>query len=354
MTSAALPILVGALALGYANGANDNFKGVATLYGAGALTYRAALLWATVTTLMGSLAAIFLARELVVVFTGKGLIPDALVGDPAVLLAVVAGAGSAVFLAARLGIPISTTHALTGALAGAGLAAVGAQVNFATLGTSFLLPLAVSPLVPVALVAVAYPAVRRAGDPAMPPRGSAFAPVAAAFAGDARACHAERDARIAAAAPAASPRARALDALHLLSAGAVGFARGLNDTPKIVAIAAAAAVAEVDVGIVLVALAMAAGGLLHADKIACTMACRITPMSMGQGAIANFATSGIVVGASLLGMPVSTTHVSCGALFGIGAATKKLRWKVAGGILSAWLLTLPAAGAIAACAYVLL
>ena len=69
-----LAILFG-LFLAYANGANDNFKGVATLYGSGTTSYKRALLWATATTFLGSATALLLAQALLTTFTGKGLVP---------------------------------------------------------------------------------------------------------------------------------------------------------------------------------------------------------------------------------------------------------------------------------------
>ncbi|HXI50008.1 MAG TPA: inorganic phosphate transporter, partial [Candidatus Saccharimonadales bacterium] len=107
--------------LAYSNGANDNFKGVASLFGSRTTNYRTALSWATVTTGAGSLAAIFLAQALLKKFSGKGLVPDALTTQPQFLLAVALGAGGTVILATLLGFPISTTHGLTGALVGAGM-----------------------------------------------------------------------------------------------------------------------------------------------------------------------------------------------------------------------------------------
>ncbi|HEX6770307.1 MAG TPA: inorganic phosphate transporter, partial [Candidatus Binatia bacterium] len=69
-------IIVGAtLFVAYANGANDNFKGVATLFGSGTADYRKSLAWATITTFAGSLAAFFLTTNLVSVFQGTGLVP---------------------------------------------------------------------------------------------------------------------------------------------------------------------------------------------------------------------------------------------------------------------------------------
>ena len=111
--------VVSGLMLAYANGANDNFKGVATLYGSGTTNYRRALVWATVTTALGSVAALVLARELLRSFTGKGLVSPEVVDSPLFHASVAVSAASTVLLATRLGFPISTTHALIGALVGA-------------------------------------------------------------------------------------------------------------------------------------------------------------------------------------------------------------------------------------------
>src|SRR5205085_4348248 len=124
-------LLLAVLFLAYSNGANDNFKGVATLFGSGTCTYRRALAWATLTTLAGSLLALYLAGGLVESFKGKGLVPDAVTRQPAFLLAVSLGAALTVLLATRIGMPVSTTHALTGGLVGAGLLAAAGEVYFA-------------------------------------------------------------------------------------------------------------------------------------------------------------------------------------------------------------------------------
>src|SRR5215216_2825917 len=131
--------------LAYSNGTNDNFKGVASLYGCRAASYRTAITWATLTTFAGSIASVFLAQALLTKFSGKGLVPDTFVGTESFLLAVALGAAITVILATRLGFPISTTHALTGAIVGCGVIAVGTGVNFGALGKGFVLPLLVSP-----------------------------------------------------------------------------------------------------------------------------------------------------------------------------------------------------------------
>src|SRR5260370_8627716 len=68
--------------LAYSNGANDNFKGVASLFGSRASGYRTAISWATATTFAGSIAAIFFAQALLEKFSGKGFVPDSLTPSP--------------------------------------------------------------------------------------------------------------------------------------------------------------------------------------------------------------------------------------------------------------------------------
>ena len=142
-----------------------------------------------------------------------------------------------------------------------------------------------------------------------------------------------------------------LDTLHFISAGAVSFARGLNDTPKIVALAVTAGALGLKFNIGLVAIVMALGGILSAKKVAETMSHRITGMNHGQGFTANLITAVLVIFASKMGVPVSTTHVSCGSLFGIGLVNGKANWKIIGGIVSAWVLTLPIAALLSAAFY---
>ena len=143
----------------------------------------------------------------------------------------------------------------------------------------------------------------------------------------------------------------ALDFLHFISAGAVSFARGLNDTPKIVALLVVSSALGLRWNILLVAIVMAAGGIFGARKVAETVSHRITYMNHGQGFTANLVTAILVIFASQWGMPVSTTHVSCGALFGAGLVNGKARWNVISSILGAWFLTLPMAALFSAGSY---
>ena len=144
---------------------------------------------------------------------------------------------------------------------------------------------------------------------------------------------------------------RLVDAAHFLSAGTVSFARGLNDTPKIAALALLVKWLTPVSDITMIGIAMAIGGLLGARRIAETMGHKITAMNIGQGFSANMATAILVVLASLYGLPVSTTHVSVGSLFGIGLLTGRANVKTVTSIVLSWVITLPVAATIAAATY---
>lgn len=357
------------LFLAYSNGANDNFKGVATLFGSGTARYRTALWWATVTTLAGSLLALYLAAGLVETFKGKGLVPDEITRSPRFLLAVSLGAAGTVLLATRLGMPVSTTHALTGALVGAGAVAAGGDVRLEALGRLFVLPLLFAPAASVLLALALYPALSRArrrlglttttcvclGEVVEEVHVRSDGSVALARTGvvldvaDASECRTRYGGRVLGV--EAGP---VLDALHYLSAGAVGFARGLNDAPKMVALLVAADAAPGPVGLLGVALAMTAGGLVSARRVAETMSRKITRLNPGQGLTANLITALLVTAASRFGLPVSTTHVSVGSLFGIGLVNGTARRRTILSILLAWVTTLPAGAAAAAGFYLVL
>ena len=366
-----LIVFVGLL-LAYANGANDNFKGVATLFGSGTTNYRAALGWATLTTALGSVAAMLFARTLLEAFRGKGLVPAEVVADPAFAAAVATAAGLTVLLATRLGFPVSTTHALIGALIGAGLLASPLGIDSAKLVRSFVVPLVLSPFLAVGGAMLIYPSLRwlrrRLGIEAetclcvgeelvsvLPGRLSLnqalemTAVELTVTTGDRTSCHTRYRGRL------FGFEARPiLDRLHFLSAGAVSFARGLNDTPKIAALLLVGGALSAGPALLLVGLMIAVGGLISARRVAETMSHRVTQMNVGQGFSSNLVSSLLVIGASRLGLPVSTTHVSCGSLFGIGAVNRQANWRVIGTILGSWLLTLPIAAVLAALIFLLL
>lgn len=362
-------IFLAAIFLAYANGTNDNFKGVATLFGSGASDYKKALWWATITTFLGSLAALFVASNLVAAFSGKGLVPDAIAGDPHFLIAVGLGAAGTVWIASLAGIPVSTTHSLTGALIGAGLIAAGTNINSHTLYGKFFAPLLFSPAIAALLTLVIYPffkqirmrlgierhmclcvggstetiCVQHNGAVVLKSTGLALT------VDQLKNCQQVYSGKI-----FGFDSQGALDTLHFFSAGLVSFGRGLNDTPKIVALLLAAKAFSLSWGLFLAAAAIAIGGLLNAQKVALTMSKRITAMNHGQGFSANLITALLVVFASRWGLPVSTTHVSCGSLFGIALVNKKANLRVIRHIVLAWMLTLPIAAIFSGICYFML
>jgi len=376
-------VLVAALLLAFFNGANDNFKGVATLYGSGALSYRRSLALATVSTLLGSLLSFVLATGLIRAFSGKGIIPTELLGPP-LLMSIALAAAATVLLATRFGFPISTTHALVGGIAGAGLVATSGALELIALLRAFILPLLLGPILAIGLAYLGLRLARatarslnleiascvcvsrslapdrpgtRSSCPIHP--GLQFGTAALAKSalietyGGTPGLHLETgtqpDCRDVMAGPGVAISVdNALSVGHLLSASMVGFARGLNDTPKIVGLFIGIEIVSPLQGTVAVALTMALGGLVAARRIAETLSNEITPMTPSQGLVGNLATSALVIAASRYGLPVSTTHVSTSAIFGIGGGEGSLNRRTVSQIVAAWVVTLPLAAAIAA------
>lgn len=349
--------------LSFANGANDNFKGVATLWGAGRAGYKRALAWATLFTFLGSLAAVWAASGLAAKFNGSKLVGAEIYKQLPFLAAVALATAASVLLASRLGLPVSTTHALTGALVGAGIAAAGfAHVQLASLASGVVAPLLFSPVAALGLTLAIYPLVTKlAGgrdcicvdEPAvvrLAPEGTAAGDILPATPAlrwaPAAACQTGEEVL----------RLSVTDALHWFSGAAISFARGLNDTPKITAVLLVLPVAAgIKANFLLVALVMAIGGLLGAARVAKTMSKQITPMAAPEAVGANLVAATLVTLASRFALPVSTTHVTSGGLFGIGLLRRKeADWRRVRDILLAWLGTLPMGAALAVLLYGLL
>jgi PiT family inorganic phosphate transporter len=364
------------LFVAYANGANDNFKGMATIYGSNTLSFRTALWIGTIATLAGCVSSVFVADTLVQAFSGKGLVPDVTAASPYFLTAVAGGAASTVMLATLTGFPISTTHALTGALVGAGFVAAGSNLNIYVLGGAFFLPLLVSPLLSILLTMPLYQLAHKTATRFGISRETCvcigarqFVPVSdlAFDAGTGSYRKVDKLARngveIGTTTDCVTKYSgrflglttqRLVDSAHCLSAVAVSFARGLNDTPKIVGLMFAVKAFDVHVSMLAIAGTMAVGGLVNARKVAETMSKKVSRMNDGQALSANLTTAFLVIFASHLGLPVSTTHVSVGAIVGVGVVNKTADRSVIGGILLSWVLTLPIAAAVAASIFWLL
>lgn len=301
----------------------------------------------------GGLTAVVLGAAMVNTFSHGLLVPEFHL-SPSFLLAALIGAVVWVLGATRFGLPVSTTHALLGGLVGATLAAAGPQGLLArAILSKAALPLLVSPLIAVLLCAgVLWLANRLARQ--VPVR-QANCCSEAAWQADPFLC----------AVPTSRPtpsRVRLLwTALHWMSAAATSFARALNDVPKIAAVlimglallpgsAPGFPIASASGAIVAVTVAMGLGGLWGGRKVLNVLAHRVAPLDAYTGLVANLCTSSLILLASPLGLPVSTTHVSTGALMGI-RWTSGQQPEVADalrGVLYGWLVTFPVAGAIAA------
>jgi PiT family inorganic phosphate transporter len=316
-------------------------------------------MWGTTFTVAGALVAMVATQALVAAFSGKGILRNP-VAAPSFAFAVACGAIGWLLIATRTGLPVSTTHALTGALCGAGIAASGFDgVAWNTVAARVALPLAVSPLASLAIVLVVYPLTRKLLTTKNEPLCVCVASEAlvavdgALTARDALALQIAPPADCERSSSTAVARVKPIDAAHWLTAGATSFFRGMNDTPKILAIGVGAATAG---GLAtkplyaLVALAMGAGSLLWGFRVTETLACKVTTIEPVDGFAANSVTSVLVGLASFYALPVSTTHVSSGAILGIGLAKgrRNVHWTTLGEMLLAWIVTLPVAAVIGA------
>lgn len=353
--------------LAYSNGANDNFKGVATLFGSQTCNYKTALTWATITTFLGGLAAIFFSQQLMSNFSGKGILDDALIQLPSFGVSIAMGAAITVYIATKIGMPISTTHALVGALIGLGLIASPNNSFFYSIGMLFLLPLLVGPVFASVLSFVMYKIFsfirlqtnitkdycicvnektqeflyRQEAEMSIAIINNPIISscnVSERYSGKLFGITAQNIIRL----------------LHFFSAGLVSFARGLNDTPKIAAILLITTDSNTSLSLVTIALAISIGGILNARKVGVNMSKNITSINEGQGFTANIVTGFLTTAASVFGLPVSTTHASVGAIFGIGFANKNANIKTTYKIVSSWLITLPIAAIVAGMVYYLL
>jgi len=362
-------IFLATVFLAYANGANDNFKGVATLFGSKTTNYKVAIWWATFSTFAGSMCSVALANTLLKNFSGKGLVPEAIADTGSFHLAVALGAAITVILATITGFPISTTHGITGALTGAGLAAIGTQLNFAALGKSFFIPLLLSPLIATVLSIILYTLLHQSRIALKIEKawcvciGNQQKLIPLSIGGELDTVPNLPEINIDSTENCSQKyignfwgidSQKFVDNCHFLSAGAVSFARGLNDTPKIVALLLTVTAFSIQGGMLAVGLGMAVGGLLNARKVALTVSNKITTLNPGKGLAANLITGFLVIFASRMGVPVSTTHVSVGSIFGVGIVSKTADLRMFSKVLSSWILTLPIAAIVSGTAYFLL
>jgi len=364
ITLAVLTVIAAAV-LAFANGANDVSKGVATLAGTGRASYRTAIAWGTLWTFAGGLASLVISVGLVHAFTSAIVGPDVLALST-FPLAVAAGAAAWVIFASITGLPVSTTHALTGAIVGVALMAGGTSaIRWWILLSAIAAPLALSPLVSAA-VGYGMHAVAARVSPAcvcvtedtslgaVGPDGTATGTLFTGRTVSTCTC-AAGDENLLDRSAGDGWRMMPAGVLHWGAAAALSFARGVNDTAKIAAIGAfglATLRADLWVAFVVVAVAMAVGSYAAGVRVTRTLGERVVQMDQDTGLAASVVSAALVLAASFYTLPVSTTHVATGAIVGAGLRQDPaaVRWHRVGGLVSAWIVTLPIAASLAALA----
>jgi PiT family inorganic phosphate transporter len=362
------------MAMAYANGANDVSKAIATLVGSGVTDYRTAIIWGTAWTMAGACLSVFVASAMLTTFSA-GLIQPGIAIPPALALAILIGAMAWVLVASRTGLPVSTTHALAGALVGAGLVSIGSQgLTWPALAGKIGLPLLLSPVLALALSFLVHPVVRLVAARwegtclCVMPASRALVTIDAQ--GNTRTLMQTNVlGQPVVAVPAQCERAGlnglavGLDSVHWLSSGLASLARGANDAPKIMAMlllgSASASWPSVTVQfttLAAVALAMGFGSYIGGFRVTEVLAEKVTRMDHVEGLSANLTTSSLVLVSATMGLPVSTTHVSSSAIIGIGVrkGLGAVRWETVRDMVLAWIVTLPVAALLAALAYVVL
>ncbi|MCR4294172.1 MAG: inorganic phosphate transporter [Elusimicrobia bacterium] len=310
-----------AAGLAFANGANDISKSIATMVGSGESDYKKAVIVTSLAVAAGAVLASAWAVKMTLLFT-KGMLSPQVQLNETFALAILAGAVGWVLLATRIGMPVSTTHAIVGATLLTGLYAFGFdQVLWGSVWSKVALPLLLSPFVAFGAAWLAFRLLN--------------------WLCRERYCLNCRWA-------------------HWASAAASGFARGLNDTPKIAGLGFffyAALDPTLTVAprwfFFVLAAANALGGIVLGLRVTETLAHKVTRMDHLEGFAANLATSAMVVATAVHGFPVSTTHVSSSAILGMGLRKGRsgVDARVAGEIALAWLVTLPVAGLLGVTAY---
>lgn len=310
-------IIVVALLFDFINGFHDAANSIATVVGTRVLSPKVAVVWAA----FFNFVAAFALETRVAKTIGRGIVDPAIV-DPDLVLASLVGAIVWNLLTWWWGLPSSSSHALIGGFAGAAFvkAGAGSLVMKGLLVTSAFIVL--SPLLGLALGFLNFLGAQWTFRRWRPDRVD-----------------------------------RVFRKVQLASAAAFSFGHGMNDAQKTMGIIFALLVStghlsgsHIPFWIVLLCFgAIGLGTLSGGWRIVRTMSMRITPLKPIGGSCAELAGAATLVGASLGGIPVSTTHTITGAIMGVGASRSlsSVRWGVARSIVVAWVLTIPASATVA-------
>ncbi len=316
-----ITITVLALVFDYTNGFHDTANAIATSVSTRALSPRVAVMMAAGLNLVGALLYTGVAKTV-----GEGLVDTDLVSLPLVHAALV-GAVTWNFVTWYFGIPSSSSHALFGGLIGAMIASAGVDgVLWSGVVDKVVLPMVGSPLLGFAGAWILMTALTWLVHK-WPP----------------------------------APVNRWFRTLQPISAGFMAFSHGGNDAQKTMGIITLALFASGEIDSFVIpfwvklacALAMAAGTYSGGWRIIHTLGSRVIKLDPIHGFAAETSAASVIQLATHFGIPVSTTHTITAAIMGVGSTRRlsAVRWGVAGNIVSAWLLTLPAAGLIGGLAY---
>ncbi|KQV38486.1 MULTISPECIES: inorganic phosphate transporter [unclassified Rhizobium] len=322
----AFPLLVAligvALFFDFLNGLHDAANSIATIVSTRVLRPQYAVMWAA---FFNFIAFLFFGLH-VAETLGTGIIDPKIV-TPAVIFAALTGAIVWNIVTWVFGIPSSSSHALIGGLVGAGLASIGGDAIVLaglakTVAAIFMSPMIGFVLALLLVLIVSWICVRQTP-----------------FAVD-----------------------RSFRGLQFISASLYSLGHGGNDAQKTMGIIAVLLFSQGYLGsefyvpfwvVISCQSAMALGTLFGGWRIVHTMGSKITRLNPMQGFCAETGGALTLFGATWLGIPVSTTHTITGAIIGVGAARRvsAVRWGLAGNIVIAWFLTLPAAAVISALTY---
>jgi PiT family inorganic phosphate transporter len=315
-------VVATALAFDFTNGFHDTANAVATSISTRAMAPRVAVALAAVLNFVGAFLSLEVAATI-----ASGIVDAELVTLPIVFSGLI-GAIAWNLATWYFGLPSSSSHALIGGVVGAAFAAEGARAVFGDgLIEKVMIPALVAPLLALVTAGLAillcYRIVGRQH-------------------------------------PGAVSRAFRLG--QIVSGSLFSLSHGTNDAQKTMGIIALALIASghLDAGadppvwvVVSAATAIALGTYAGGWRIIRTMGSRIIKMDPAQGFAAQGVGASVILSASHVGFPLSTTHVISGAIMGAGAAKRisAVRWGVAGNIVAAWVLTLPAAAAVGSLTY---
>jgi inorganic phosphate transporter, PiT family len=316
-------VVATALAFDFTNGFHDTANVVATSISTRAIGPRRAIAIASVLNFVGAFISLKVADTV-----GKGFV-DTHAVTSTVVYAGLLGAITWNLMTWYVGLPSSSSHALIGGLVGSVIAATGTHaVNGSGLLSKLIVPAIVAPVLAAAAAGLAILISYRITGRLRP-----------------------------------GPVNRGFRLGQVASSSLLALSHGTNDAQKTMGVITLALVASGHLShtgfnvpvwvVILSASAIALGTFTGGWRIIKTMGTRIISMDPAQGFSAQSAGAAVILAASSVGYPLSTTHVISGGITGAGAAKRlsAVRWGVAGDIVRAWVLTLPAAGGIAALVY---